>query len=224
MRAQPKRLMTRKLFYLLLLFPFSIIGCFSGLQKSSDLRSDTPKPIRTDLHQSARPENHHIFVSFLLDHSGQIVNPLVQQGTDTVANQKALQALNTILIEPTNLGLNAPSTELTIPISFRGSTNQPDLSDYLDRIPILQGNIESLIKGIQYPEEAKRASLEGRVTVAFIIDKKGFVRFPTVTRSLGAGCDEEALRAVRLARFTPGQINGTPVNVITSLTFLFTLT
>ena len=71
---------------------------------------------------------------------------------------------------------------------------------------------------IQYPERARRASLEGRVAVVFIIDKNGYVRFPTVTQGLGAGCDEEVLRVVQLARFLPGQLNGTPVNVITSLT------
>ncbi len=36
-------------------------------------------------------------------------------------------------------------------------------------------------------------------------------------------CDEEALRAVQHARFSPDQVNGVPVNVITSITFIFTL-
>ena len=83
--------------------------------------------------------------------------------------------------------------------------------------------MESLVKEIHYPDRARRANLEGRVTVAFIVDVNGAVRRPTVTQSLGAGCDEEALRAIQLARFAPGRLDGVPVNVVTSLTFVFTL-
>jgi len=59
--------------------------------------------------------------------------------------------------------------------------------------------------------------------VTFIVDANGYVRLPTVTQSLGADCDEEALRAVQLARFVPDRLNGAPVSVITSLTFVLML-
>ena len=138
--------------------------------------------------------------------------------------KRAIHALNHLQFEPARIGMESTSIELTMPVSFRGRSKLPDLSDFVDQIPILLGSMESLIKDIQYPERARRANLEGRVTVAFIVDVNGDVRFPTVTESLGAGCDEAALRAVRLARFSPGQVNGVPVNVATSMTFVFTLT
>ena len=169
-------------------------------------------------------DNQHVFVSFIVDQTGQIVNPVVTQDTDEVTKQKAIQALQYVRFAPHHIGEQPGSVEMTLPVSFRGNNNLPDLSDFLDQIPILLGSMESLINEIQYPERARRANLEGRVTVAFIIDENGHVRFPTVTQGLGAGCDEEVLRAVRLARFLPGQLNGTPVNVITSLTFVFLLT
>lgn len=168
-------------------------------------------------------DNKQVFVSFLVDETGQIVNPLAVQYTDEDLTQKAVRALERVRFEPGRIGLQPISVEMTMPVSFRGQNNAPDLYDFLDQVPVLLGSMESLIKEIQYPERARRAHLEGRVTVAFIVDVNGVVRLPTVTQSLGAGCDEEALRAIQLARFAPGRFDGVPVNVITSLTFVFTL-
>ncbi len=169
-------------------------------------------------------DNKQVFVSFLVDKTGQIVNPISVQFTDEVLTQKAVRTLEHMRFEPGRIGAQPVSVEMTMPVSFRGQNNAPDLYDFLDQVPILLGSMESLIKEVQYPERARRANLEGRVTVAFIVDVNGSVRLPTVTQSLGAGCDEEALRAIQLARFAPGRLNGVPVNVITSLTFVFVLT
>ena len=167
--------------------------------------------------------NKQVFVSFLVDETGQIVNPIAVHHTDDVLTQKAVRALEHVRFEPGRVGLQPISVEMTMPVSFRGQNNAPDLYDFLDQVPILLGSLESLVKEIQYPERARRANLEGRVTVAFIVDVNGAVRLPTVTQSLGAGCDEEALRAIQLARFAPGRLDGVPVNVVTSLTFVFSL-
>ena len=167
-------------------------------------------------------DNKQVFVSFLVDETGQIVNPIAVQYTDEYLTQEAVRAIEHVRFEPGRIGLQPISVEMTMPVSFRGQNNAPDLYDFLDQVPILLGSMESLIQEIQYPERARRANLEGRVTVAFIVDVDGAVRLPTVTQSLGAGCDEEALRAVQLARFAPGRLDGVPVNVITSLTFVFT--
>ncbi len=167
--------------------------------------------------------NKQVFVSFLVDETGQIVNPIAVHHVDDVLTQKAVKALEHVRFEPGRVGLQPISVEMTMPVSFRGQNNAPDLYDFLDQVPVLLGSIESLVKEIQYPDRARRANLEGRVTVAFIVDVNGAVRRPTVTQSLGAGCDEEALRAIQLARFAPGRLDGVPVNVVTSLTFVFSL-
>ena len=168
-------------------------------------------------------DNKQVFVSFLVDETGQIVNPIAGQYTEEDLTQNAVRALEHVRFEPGRIGIKPVSVEMTMPVSFRGQNNAPDLYDFLDQVPILLGSMESLTKEIQYPERARRANLEGRVTVAFIVDVNGAVRLPTVTQSLGAGCDEEALRAIQLARFAPGRLDGVPVNVVTSLTFVFTL-
>lgn len=81
----------------------------------------------------------------------------------------------------------------------------------VDQRPRLVGGMEALHRKLRYPERAARRGIEGRVTVQMIVDEEGRVRDPVVLKGIGGGCDEEALRAVRQARFEPARINGTPV-------------
>lgn len=83
----------------------------------------------------------------------------------------------------------------------------------VEEMPELIGGIASLQKQIRYPEIAQKASIEGRVIVQFIVGTDGSVRDPVVVRGIGGGCDEEALRVVRRARFKPGRQRGKPVPV-----------
>jgi TonB family protein len=54
-----------------------------------------------------------------------------------------------------------------------------------------------LLTKTQYPEEAKKKGIRGSVPVRFIVDKKGKIQDAKVMKSLGYGCDEEALRVIR---------------------------
>ena len=76
---------------------------------------------------------------------------------------------------------------------------------------------------IRYPEAARQAGIEGRVTVQFIVNTEGLVDEPVVLRGIGGGCDEEAVRVVREAIFIPGFQNETPVRVKMSFPITFKL-
>jgi len=47
---------------------------------------------------------------------------------------------------------------------------------------------------LQYPEAAKRAKVEGRVFIQFIVEKDGTFSDIKVVKGIGSGCDEEAVR------------------------------
>lgn len=93
----------------------------------------------------------------------------------------------------------------------------------VERMPELKGGIGALQKLITYPEIARMAGIEGRVILEFIIDERGNVVNPRVVRGIGGGCDEEALRVVKLAKFTPGMQRGRPVKVRYTLPVTFRL-
>ncbi|NGP77316.1 energy transducer TonB [Balneolaceae bacterium YR4-1] len=93
----------------------------------------------------------------------------------------------------------------------------------VENMPELIGGLAALQKNIRYPEMARKAGIEGRVIVQFIVNEQGEVENPRVIRGIGGGCDEEALRAVSNALFKPGRQRGNPVRVQYSLPVIFKL-
>lgn len=80
-----------------------------------------------------------------------------------------------------------------------------------DEKPILIGGLAGLHEKVQYPSSAVAAGVEGRVYLQVIVNKDGTVREVKVLKGIGSGCDEEALRVVRQARFEPAKVDGEPV-------------
>lgn len=98
-----------------------------------------------------------------------------------------------------------------------------DVFIVVEKMPVLIGGISALASEIQYPKVARKAGIQGKVFVQFIVDKDGLVHNPVVVRGIGGGCDEEALRALKTVRFEPGLQRGQPVAVKMSLPVVFRL-
>jgi periplasmic protein TonB len=73
----------------------------------------------------------------------------------------------------------------------------------------------------RYSEAARRAGVQGAVTVEAVIDEQGRVTDVKILRGLPMGLDQEAVAAVRQWRFTPATLQGKPVKVYFSLTVNF---
>lgn len=104
--------------------------------------------------------------------------------------------------------------------------NLDDPEDYfvvVEEMPELIGGLAELQRKIRYPQMARRAGIEGRVYVQFIVNEQGEVERPQVIRGIGGGADEEALRVVSEANFKPGYQRGRPVRVQYSLPIFFRL-
>jgi len=85
------------------------------------------------------------------------------------------------------------------------------------RIKFLQGNI-------RYPEQAKDLGIQGRVFITFVVEVDGSISEVRVVRGIGGGCDEEAIRVIKLMpKWNPGKAKGIPVRVQFNLPIKFTL-
>ncbi len=100
---------------------------------------------------------------------------------------------------------------------------EEDFFVVVEDMPELIGGLEGLQRQIRYPEMARRAGIEGRVFIQFIVNERGEVEDPRVIRGIGGGADEEALRVVSQAQFRPGMQRGRPVRVQYSLPIFFRL-
>ena len=84
---------------------------------------------------------------------------------------------------------------------------------FVQKMPEMKGGQSAFYKELNYPEMCKKAGIEGRVTLQFVINEQGEVTNPIVLRGIGGGCDEEALRVIKLMDFSPGIQNGRFVKV-----------
>jgi len=81
-----------------------------------------------------------------------------------------------------------------------------------------------LMDNVQYPQDAYKNKIQGRVVVQFVVDKEGTVKEPTILQGAYPSLDAEALRVVKLMpRWTPGYDKGQPVNVKYAVPIVFKL-
>ena len=83
----------------------------------------------------------------------------------------------------------------------------------VDEMPEPIGGIQKIVSQVVYPAEAKRNGIAGTVFVLAFVDENGSVRKTLLTKGIGGGCDEAALRVVSASRFKPGKDKGLYVKV-----------
>ena len=88
----------------------------------------------------------------------------------------------------------------------------------VEQMPEFPGGEEAIrefvAKNIQYPQKAIDAGAYGRVFVGFVIEPDGSVSNVTLLRGIGFGCDEEAMRVVKMMpKWKPGMQKGEAVRV-----------
>lgn len=103
------------------------------------------------------------------------------------------------------------------------NSQEDDFFVVVEEMPKLIDGMAAIQSKIEYPTMARRAGIEGRVTVQFIVNENGDVENAKVVRGIGGGADEEALRVVQQAKFEPGVQRGRPVRVQYALSINFRL-
>jgi protein TonB len=68
-----------------------------------------------------------------------------------------------------------------------------------------------LADNLQYPAEAIDKQVGGDVFVKFSVDDEGNVTEARIDKGIGSGCDEEALRLVRMLKYEPVRNRGVRV-------------
>jgi len=75
--------------------------------------------------------------------------------------------------------------------------------------PVFPGGLSAMKKFVaehlKYPPKALEAKVEGTVSIRYALDYRGKVVDTKIKKSLGHGCDEEAMRVVSLMRWTVPQ-------------------
>jgi protein TonB len=79
-------------------------------------------------------------------------------------------------------------------------------------------------KNLKYPTAAQRANIQGKVFLSFIVEKDGSITDIETMKGIGFGCDEEAMRVVKLMpKWIAGKQNGRNVRVKFTIPVFFRL-
>nr|WKN35533.1 energy transducer TonB [Tunicatimonas sp. TK19036] len=88
----------------------------------------------------------------------------------------------------------------------------------------LQAFYEYIGKELEYPKQAIRQRVEGKVFVQFVVNKDGSLTDIKVAKGIRAGCDEEAIRVLKaVPNWNPGKQRGKPVRVQMMIPITFRL-
>jgi TonB family protein len=103
-----------------------------------------------------------------------------------------------------------------------------DIFVVVEALPEAEGGMNTfyshVMSAVDYPSEALQKRIEGRVDVQFVVNKDGSLSDITVVNGIGAGCDEEAVKAIRNApSFKSGHQGGKPVRVRMIVPIMFKL-
>jgi TonB family protein len=112
---------------------------------------------------------------------------------------------------------------------INGKIIKPDgNSAVVEVVPGFPGGLEAFARFIGrtmvYPSRARSNNTQGRVIVSFVVERDGTLSEIKVTKGIGDGCDEEAVRMMKLSpKWKPGMQNGVPVRVAYSVPIDFTI-
>jgi len=93
----------------------------------------------------------------------------------------------------------------------------------IEKAPAPIGGNDAILKKITYPESAIKSKTEGKVYCLVLINQAGDVDDVKIVKGLGNGCDEEAIRAIKKTKFTPGQNLGANVKAKLAMAIPFKL-
>lgn len=90
--------------------------------------------------------------------------------------------------------------------------------DIVDEMPMFSGGKEKMIEyfssNLQYPEQAKKNNIRGRVLISFIVEKDGSITNCKVIKSVSPELDNEAMRVISsMPAWKPGKKDEQPVRV-----------
>ena len=97
------------------------------------------------------------------------------------------------------------------------STHQ-DVFNVVEDMPQFPGGatklFEYLAQNVNYPTEAEKANIQGRVIATFVVEKDGSISNAEVVKSVAPSLDAEALRVINaMPNWIPGKQNGKEVRV-----------
>jgi TonB family protein len=191
--------------------------------------------------EAARAEKAEgrVIVRFVVNTKGKVEDAVVIKGVHPLLDAEALRVVGLLSGwlpgaqegKPVNVWYMAPvAFSLTAEATGTSSPEPQGGAPFVqpEQMPQFPGGQQAMLMTIaermQYPEEAKKQKIQGKVIIRFVVNKEGRVTDAVVLKGVDPLLDVEALRVVNaLPDFKPGMQGGKPVDSYLMVPITFTL-
>ena len=176
-----------------------------------------------------------VIVSFHLDEKGHGSEYQIKESFSDAANADAIDLVRKILWEPATKNMLPVAVDMDYTVEYHAKAYKrywkkhamvtPPLTLESDSSYVIyeQRQLEELAKpyfadggnmakyiqdNLKYPESAMATEVHGTVRLNFIVETNGNVSNITIKNSVGAGCDNEAIRLLQETHWIPAVKNG----------------
>ncbi|PWK71425.1 outer membrane transport energization protein TonB [Mucilaginibacter oryzae] len=186
-----------------------------------------------------------VIITFIVEKDGSLSNEKIVRGITGELNNEAMRVIALSPKWKPGIQNGRPvRVQYSVPINFslapddmprvdtvseiKGKIISEPVFTAVEQAPEFPGGIEAFSKflaaNLRYPKAARENNIQGRVIITFVVEKDGSLTDMKVVRGIGAGCDEEAVRVLKLSpAWKCGTQNGRPVKVQYSVPISFTL-
>lgn len=191
-------------------------------------------------------------LSFIVDAEGRVKEIEVAESVSPAIDAEAIRVFRMILWEPARRFGEPVASVQQYEFDFNtkkykkhckkrgydthGHPGTPVDSSYriytMDQVEVLAApefddrrmTIEKFMQeNLQYPEQAYRQSISGKVRLEFVVEPHGKTSNITIGQSVGGGCNEEAIRLLKLLKWKPSMKGGKAVRTAMHMDITFTL-
>lgn len=204
----------------------------AGAQLTSDFVQENLVYPDADLQARNRGS---VVISFHLDEQGQGSDYTVKESFSEAANENALDIVRKILWNPATQNMLPIASEVEYEVEYNARAYRrywrnhervelPLTLEADDSYQVFETRqLEDVAKpyfadgttmaqyifhNLHYPEAAKMSEVSGTVRLSFVVETNGNVSNITVDRSVGGGCDNEAIRLLQNTHWIPAVKNG----------------
>lgn len=191
----------------------------------------------------------HVTINFTIAKDSSVSNISIVSSGDKAIDDEALRIFKLYQWIPAQKQGGRVSTGWTVNFDFdptkyskmcrqRGYKALPSLSNEKvdtsnaicktpDQLPLYPKGgfaLADFIKeNLEYPRQAQLANLQGTVVLRFVVETSGLITNIGIDQSVGGGCDQEAIRVLKLIKWYPAKKDEKLVRAETTFPFNFIL-
>lgn len=170
----------------------------------------------------------NVIVKFLVGKDGKISDITIKKSLTKETDKEAIRLVKKLPnFTPASFNGKNIDSYYFIPVIFK-IKKEKGPQNYVESLPEFPGGMQAMLEymldNLKYPKSALERNVQGTVMSKFIVTKTGKVDQITIEKSVDPDLDAEAIRLIKsFPDFSPGQIDGKPVDTWYTLPISFRL-